>query len=184
MNLYHYYDKTIGPFKNLSDLPINEARRIMEHISRDNPESFCAKRSPDYMMYRLYYEEILRREFLKKGGIIKRHAPHYMVIGKNDFLSNWYTNSAYIEIPIENFDLRSVSFTYGDSHPTFSGKINDGKEYRGKLYTYDEILKIIDKYGLPQDWNADGNKGPERYVEAHIWTDDCVNDYIEAFYGK
>ena len=27
------------------------------------------------------------------------------------------------------------------------------------------------KYGLPQDWNPDGKYGPERYVEAHVWSD-------------
>ena len=45
-----------------------------------------------------------------------------------------------------------LSFTYGDSHPTFSEKIYDGKEYRKKLYTYKEILEVIDKYGLLQKW--------------------------------
>jgi hypothetical protein len=37
--------------------------------------------------------------------------------------------------------------------PAFSPTINDGKEYRKKLYTYEKILKIIEKYGLSQDWN-------------------------------
>lgn len=109
MNLYHYYDKTIGPFKSLSDIDDEEANRI---------------------------------------------------------------------IPIEEFDLKSISFTYGDSHPTFSERVQDGKEYRKKLYTYEEILKIIDKYGLPQVWNPDGRYGPERYVEAHIWTDDVIKRYL------
>jgi hypothetical protein len=54
----------------------------------------------------------------------------------------------------------------------------DGKEYRRKLYTYDEILKIIEKYGLPQDWNDDGTFGPERYIEAHVWSDDPIEKYI------
>ena len=70
-----------------------------------------------------------------------------------------------------DLDLSTVSFTYGDSHPTFSNRVNDGKEYRKKLYTYDEILEIIKKYGLPQEWNPDGKYGPERYVEAHVWSD-------------
>jgi hypothetical protein len=53
----------------------------------------------------------------------------------------------------------------------------DGKEYRKKLYTYDEILKLIKKYGLPQDWNDDGRYGPERYIEAHIWNDEIIDKY-------
>ncbi|MCL2285207.1 MAG: hypothetical protein FWC32_02460 [Firmicutes bacterium] len=45
-------------------------------------------------------------------------------------------------------------------------------------HAYEEILKIIDKYGLPQHWNNDGAHGPERYVEAHIWCDETINRYI------
>ena len=111
------------------------------------------------MQARIHYEEILRTEFEKKGGILKRKSPHYMVVEHSPWLSTWFENSAFIKIPIEEFDLRTISFTYGDSHPTFSDRINDGKEYRKKLYTYEEILGIIDKYGLPQDWNDDGRYG-------------------------
>lgn len=75
--------------------------------------------------------------------------------------------------------LRTVSFTYGDSHPTFSPwpRDDDWKEYRRQLYTYDEIPEVIDKYGLPQDWNDDGKFGPERYIEAHIWGDEVIDRY-------
>lgn len=37
-----------------------------------------------------------------------------------------FHNSAYIRIPIQEFDVRTISFTYGDSHPAFSGRVNDG----------------------------------------------------------
>ncbi|MDE6210314.1 MAG: hypothetical protein K2M73_11660 [Lachnospiraceae bacterium] len=178
MNLYHYYDSMVGPFKNLSDIPIEEANKILREIAENKPDVQCAKRQTDYMENRLYYENILRTEFLKKGGLIKRKAPHYMVLEKSPWLSTWFENCAFIKIPIEKFDLRTVSFTYGDSHPTFSTKVNDGKEYRKKLYTYEEILKIIDKYGFPQDWNDDGKYGPERYIEAHIWSDDVIQEYV------
>ncbi len=64
-----------------------------------------------------------------------------------------------------------VSFTYGDSHPTFSDRVTDGKEYRKKLYIYPEILQIVDKYGFPQEWNSKDEYGSERYIEVHVWTD-------------
>ena len=82
-------------------------------------------------------------------------------------------------IDTADLDLSTVSFTYGDSHPTFSARVNDGKEYRKKLYTYDEILGVIEKSGLPQDWNPNGKYGPERYVEAHVWSDRGIKDGIE-----
>ena len=180
MYLYHYYDKMIGPFKNLSDLNSEEANQILREIAASKPEVQCAKRHPGYMKDRVYYENILRIEFEKKGGLITRKVPHYMVVEHSPWLSTWFENSTFIKIPIEEFDLRTVSFTYGDSHPTFSDRVNDGKEYRKKLYTYEEILEIIEKYGLPQDWNDDGKYGPERYIEAHIWSDDVIGKYLEG----
>ncbi len=143
MYLYHYYDKTTGPFRNLSDLSIDEANQILQEIAITKPDVQCAKRQKDYMNARVYYEDILRNEFQKKGGVIQRKNPHYMVVEHSPWLSGWFENSSYIKIPIEEFDLRTISFTYGDSHPTFSNRVNDGKEYRKKLYTYDEILEII-----------------------------------------
>lgn len=179
MYLYHYYDSKIGPFVSLSDLPPDEAEAVLAAIKRDRPHVQSAKRQPSYIEDRRHYEEILKAEFLKKGGIIRRSAPHYMVVEHSPWLSTWFDNPASLRIPAEEFDLRTVSFTYGDSHPTFSPRprADDWKEYRRKLYTYEEILDIIEKYGLPQDWNDDGAQGPERYVEAHIWADEPIDRY-------
>lgn len=177
MLLYHYYDSAIGPFRNLSDLTDEDADRVMQQIRRQKSNTFCAKRKADYMKLRRYYESILREEFRKKGGMIERQAPHYMVVGACPWLASWYENSAFICIPVTEFDPGTISFTYGDSHPTFSEKITDGKEYRKKIYTYEEILRLIDKYGYPQEWNSDGAYGPERYIEAHIWSDTVIEKY-------
>lgn len=178
MYLYHYFDKMTGPFKNLSDLSLENANKVLQEIALTKPNVQCAQRHADYMKARYYYENILRSEFKKKGGLISRKSPHYMVVEHSPWLSTWFENSSFIKMPIEEFDLRTISFTYGDSHPTFSERVNDGKEYRKKLYTYDEILKVIEKYGLPQEWNDDGKYGPERYIEAHIWSDETIRAYI------
>ena len=80
------------------------------------------------MELRHYYEDILRCEFMKKGGNIQREIPHYMVVEHSPWLASWFENSAFIKISIEEFDKSTISFTYGDSHPTFSSRVNDGKE--------------------------------------------------------
>lgn len=175
--LYHYYDKTTGPFVNLSDLTVDEAKSVLDTIKRAKPNTQSAQRHDQYVEYRRNCENIIRSEFAKKGGIINRISPHYLVIGHSPWLSTWFDNSAFIKISIDEFDIRTISFTYGDSMPTFSSRVNDDKEYRKKLYTYDEILKIIEKYGFPQDWNDDGRYGPERYIEAHVWSDETINRY-------
>lgn len=179
MYLYHYYNEAVGPFVNLSELENEEANRILQKIKKESPLVLCAQRDQDYMIRRHMYEDIIRKEFIKKGGTVERNVPHYMVVEYSPWLSTWYENSAFIKIPIESFNLSTISFTYGDSHPTFSPypREDDWKEYRRKLYTYDEILAIIDKYGLPQDWNNCGEFGPERYVEAQIWSDETIAKY-------
>lgn len=177
MYLYHYYDKTKVPFLNLSDLPVEQANEMLDDIRKRKPDTQAAKRQIDYMEKRLYYEGILREEFLKKGGVIKRSSPHYMTVEHSPWLSTWFQPCGIIKIPIEEFDLATISFTYGDSHPTFSPRVQDGKEYRKKLYMYDEILDLIERYGLPQQWNDDGKYGPERYIEAHVWSDETIKKY-------
>ena len=177
MYLYHYYDKRSGPFKSLTALPAEQRNLILEKIKSERPESMCAKRDLEYIEKRIRCEAILKKEFIAKGGIVEIDSPHYMVVEHSPWLSTWYEEGDFLKIPIEEFDVRKISFTYGDSMPTFSPLVNDGKEYRKQVYTYEEILQIINKYGLPQDWNDDGAHGPERYIEAHIWTDEPVLSY-------
>ncbi len=177
ITLYHYFDGSIGPFVNLSDIPLEEAKAVLRSIKESKPNSQSAARDPEYVEHRRNCERMLRAAFAEKCGVIQRESPHYMVVEHSPWLSTWFENGAFVRIPIEEFDLRTVSFTYGDSMPTFSNRINDNKEYRKRVYTYDEILTLIAKYGLPQDWNGDGRHGPERYIEAHIWSDETISKY-------
>ncbi len=180
MYLYHYFDKRTGPFKSLTSVSKEEAQKVMEQIKQERPNSQCASRHDKYVQYRHNCEAILRREFAAKGGIMEIENPHYMVVEHSPWLSTWFEQCDFLKIPVEEFDLRTVSFTYGDSMPTFSDSVNDGKEYRKKLYTYDEILQVIEKYGLPQDWNDDGAHGPERYIEVHVWSDETIKKYLKC----
>ena len=102
MFLYHYYDRDVGPFRNLSDLSVDAATDLLDKIRREKPNTMCAKRQKSYVQDRLYYEKILREEFIRKGGQVVRKAPHYMVVESSPWLSSWYDNMAYIKIPIEN----------------------------------------------------------------------------------
>lgn len=180
MDLYHYYDGSGTPFRNLSELSVDDANDVLNKIKADKPQSQSAQRNEKYVVYRRNCVKILRSEFIKKCGKIARTPPHYMVVEHSPWLSTWYDNCCFVKIPIEEFDVSTLSFTYGDSMPTFSNAINDGREYRRTLYTYDEILKIIEKYGLPQDWNNDGKYGSERYIEVQVWSDETIQKYISG----
>jgi hypothetical protein len=101
-------------------------------------------------------EQIAREIFLFKGGKPIRTVPQYMVVEECEWLM----------------------------FPTFSPIVTDGKEYRKQVYTYDEILELIKKYGLPQEWNKDGKYGPERYIEVRVWSDEPLSIYYRTTDGK
>jgi len=172
----HYFDRSSGPFRSLSALPLETARRILAKIKSDN-RVFAAHRFDGYLERRLELEQIVRAYFVAKGGKPRLESPHYMVWEACPWLATWYLEAEVIAIPLAEFDPLTVSFTYGDSFPTFSPRVQDGKEYRNTVYTLDEIQSIIARYGLPQVWNADGSHGPERYIEAHVWSDVPIRQY-------
>ncbi|MDR0898392.1 MAG: hypothetical protein LBN04_11130 [Oscillospiraceae bacterium] len=170
MYLYHYYDAATGPFMNLSDLTPDEAEAVQAELARQG-KGFAAQRDAGYLARRRELEQLARRLFIAKGGRPVRNVPHYMVVGECPWLATWYADGRFVKIPIEAFDLRTVSFTYGDMFPTFSPQVADGAEYRGQVYTYEEILRVIAKYGLPQErWT--GAFGQAAYVEAQVWGDE------------
>lgn len=166
--LYHYYDESTGPFQNLSDLSPAEAEIVLSSI-RLQDKGFASKRSTDYLDIRRDLESKARELFILKGGRPIRNHPHYMTLGECPWLLEWYPSGKVLQIAIMEFEPDTISFTYGDLFPTM--RYFDGKPYRNQLYTVNEIFQIIGQFGLPQNWNAKGDKGPERYIEVQVWDD-------------
>lgn len=174
--IYHYYEKSVGPFVSLSGLPLNKAQGILDRLISEN-KTFAAKRNETYLAKRCGLEQTVRQLFIAKGGKPQRDTPHYFVIGECSWLETWFQNPAYIKIPFKNLDTQTVSFTYGDTFPTFSERIPDKPEYWGKVYIYEEIAELIDRLGLPQEkWDTPVFAQPA-YVEVQLWTDDPIKEY-------
>ncbi len=177
-HFYHYYEKRRGPFRNLSDLPLDDAQGVLDAI-KAHSKVMAAQRFPGYLERRQELEQTARRIFTSKGGKPVRTVPHYMVVGACDWLQSWYEEGAYVCLPCAAFRPEVVSFSYGDLFPTFSDRVTDGREYRRQVYTLAEISALIDKYGLPQHWNQDGAHGPERYIEVQVWDDAPLRGYLD-----
>lgn len=175
IDLYHYYEEEQGPFKNLSSLEMNEAEELLQKI-RNKKETFASKRPLDYLRVRKELENKARELFILKGGKPRNVYPHYMTWGACEWIKDWYRNGKLIKIPVTEFLEDDISFTYGDLFPTM--RYQDGREYRGEVYTKTEMMELIQRYGLPQEWNKEGMKGPERYIEVQIWNDEIINKYI------
>ena len=170
--LFHYYEAKKGPFLNLSDLPLDEAEQILNEIRQDK-RLFASQRPADYLNIRRTLEAQVRALFIQKGGKPRRSPPHYMAVGACPWLKQWYLEGAEIQLSLAQFEADIISFTYGDTFPAM--RYQDGKPYRGQVYTLAELPTLIRTYGLPQDWNADGQIGPERYIEAQIWHEAPLN---------
>ena len=173
--LSHYYERARGPFVNLSDLPPDEADSILESIRRKGV-GFASQRASDYLPIRRELETRVRTLFRQKGGDPLRERPHYMILGACSWVKEWYVDGREVRIPLAAFDPTRVSFTYGDTFPAM--RFQDGKPYRGQVYTLTELPDLIRLYGLPQEWNPTGEHGPDRYIEAQIWDDDPLRPYL------
>jgi hypothetical protein len=169
--LYHYFERSTGPFRNLSKLSVDEAEKVLNQLKNEG-KAFASKRSDDYLVIRRNLEYQAREIFRSKGGKPRNHTPHYMTLGACPWIREWYREGDELKIHIGKFHPETISFTYGDLFPAM--RFQDGKPYRGQVYTKDEIKFIIEQYGYPQEWNPDGSKGPERYIEVQIWDDELL----------
>ena len=173
-HLYHYYEKNKPPFRTLTALPFEEAKAVVctwedgRTGGGDGPidEAWVN----DFLHLRYERDELLREKFISIGGKPIRTAPVYFTLGANEEIKTWFKEPEWIKIPINEFDLDAVSFTYGDSFTVFSPLLYTGEEWHGKVFLYDEILKIIDKYDFPKEPNL-------IFVEAHVWSDEVLNKY-------
>ncbi len=169
--LTHYYEAGSGPFRSLSDLLLPEAERVQEQICRAG-NRFASQRSAGYLLVRRGLEERIRALLIAKGGCPLRARPHYFILGDCPWLLSWYIDGRTLHLPLQRITPSAISFTYGDSFPAM--RYQDGRPYRGQVYTLSELPDLVAQYGLPQDWNPDGKRGPERYIEAQVWEDDFL----------
>ena len=173
--LSHYFEAAIGPFVNLSDLPLIEAETQLTQI-RQLGETFASQRSADYLTIRRDLENRVRQIFIQKGGLPTRERPHYMILGACPWLLGWYRHGRELRLPLEKFPSAVVSFTYGDTFPAL--RYQDGKPYRGQVYRLEELPDLVLQFDLPQNWNPYGEHGPDRYIEAQIWDDAPLRAYL------
>lgn len=176
MKFYRYFYDIKEPFSKITDIDSSDEQEYLNFINN----KFLASRTYniDYIKKRIATEEEMRAQFIAKGGKPKLKHPNYMVLENCDY---WFydVKNMFASMVLDSslFPRDVVSFTYGDSIPTFDDTFLDGREYRKTVYTIDEIKVLIDKYSLPQLWNENGKYGPENYIEVQIWSDEVFLNY-------
>jgi len=180
--LYHYFDRTRGPFRSLTALPFRKAKALLRKLQYDDLPD------PNWFLKRRYADEkAVREQFIAIGGKPVRAAPIYCTLGPNEGMKTWFDHLGIIKIPIGGFGLDTVSFTYGDMFAVFNPALDTGEEWWGKVYRYEEITALISTYGWPEDLVYDMKnrvfpKGKPinqylKYVEAQVWSDEVLDRY-------
>jgi hypothetical protein len=178
MKLYRYFSPSRDIFAGVSDLDFT---RFPDSAPYKGllPRNY----NQEYISRRLKTERELYNQFRAKGGKPQRLHPYYLTLGACD---EWFFGKKHcfgsLAFELSEFDENTISFTYGDSIPTFMEEYDDGKEYRKKVYTFREIKELIRRYGLPQEWNPMEEYGPENYIEAQIWSDTPIVLYRPCGY--
>ena len=183
MYLHHYFNKEKGPFRSISELSDKEAQetwhKMASYLVRKddgeyNPDDFH-EMIVNRHSKRCRLESDLRRMFIRKGGDAPKNYPYYLILSKDnmidDALLKFYENGDFVSIPVSDMDMNTVSFTYGDSYAQYYNSEFD-KEQHDLVYTYDEILAVIEKQGWVKK-NANG----WGFIEAQLWSDTQINKY-------
>lgn len=167
---YFYLNHEKDIFSNLTQLEYDTADEYLTYVRE---HKLAVKSYNEYYLRRRFNtEKLLHEQFVHKGGKPCIKHPYYFTLGKCD---EWFYDRkgafGCIELLLEELDVDVISFTYGDSVPTFMEEFQDGKEYRSQVYTFAEIKNLIDKYGMPNVWNTFETFGPENYIEVQVWSD-------------
>ena len=182
MYLQHYFNSGNGPFLSISDLSADEAFKAFHKMIRFLTERDGGVYNPndpkwnfvrDRHKRRCNLESEMRRLFIEKNGIALRQYPYYLILCPCDIkdkgLFTFYENPKYISIPVEDLDMNTISFTYGDSFVEYYDS-NTKKEMI--VYTYDEILEVVKENGWVRK-----NENDWGFVEAHLWSDEQISKY-------
>ena len=172
MKCYRYFTLGKDIFAGIFDLYINSDDDITQY-HEILPRSYDL----NYIKRRMETEQKLFSLFKDKGGKPQKNHPYYLTLGNCD---RWFFGERHcfgsLIFNLDEFDPDTISFTYGDSIPTFMDEFDDGKEYRRQVYTLSEIKELIRTYGYPQEWNPLAEQGPENYIEVQVWSDDPIID--------
>ena len=186
--LTYYYRSGTEPFRSLSALSDIEAIRIMEDLYVQHKENILFERFNDpvqYLRSRRQTEQWVRTEFIAKGGQPQEVFPISMVLGSSKWIEEHAPDPdahAEIRAPLSLFTESDVSFTYPDSMVSLWFLMDKPVEYyqpayHGKIFTISEILSIVEKNGLPEQWDMKLSDNIGSYIEAQVWNHRPLFEY-------
>jgi hypothetical protein len=183
MLLTHYYDRADRPFQSLSALSDQDALEKISILQQRQGLVYRRFNNPEnYLKLRRETEIWLRNEFINKGGKPESNYPYYFVVDRSSWIESGYNGHFNkIEIPLKDFEPKQISFTYPDSMVSYWLQTQTCKnyyrdEYHGRVFSMDEILKLIDRFGISdRDWQLQTDRKYDLFIEAQIWNIESID---------
>ncbi len=183
--LVHYYLPHRNPFQNLSDLNPIQKKHIVQTLNKEHKNGLMKRAFPKwYFEQRAEAEKNLKKAAIKLGENTNRNSPHYFCLGRSIGMEYVYNNNyKKIVVPLRDINC-NIYFSIGDTLWTFAKSKNPkqkwkNKWYQGKLYNYEETIKIIKDIKLDLGSKESLNSNNVFNIEALIWSDDEIKNILK-----
>ncbi len=162
----HYYYPGTDPWKNIMNLPEEEAFRTAKELAAAHPETTSFYRFADFQNYyprRKKADAYVRDTFIRLGGNPRLQHPYSFVLSESEYLKDWFDSSDRIVLDLSDIPDDQISFTIGDSCALFTQGL--------------ELVVLTKKMLLEQVRACDGlvdvflkkALGRYQYVEVQLW---------------
>ncbi len=164
--IVHYYYPGTDPWKNIMNLPEEEAFRTAKELAAAHPETTSFYRCADFQNYysrRKMADAYVRDTFIRLGGNPRLQHPYSFVLSESEYLKDWFDSSDRIVLDLSDIPDDQISFTIGDSCALFTQGL--------------ELVVLTKKMLLEQVRACDGlvdvflkkALGRYQYVEVQLW---------------
>lgn len=161
----HYYFPGTDPWKNIMNLPEEEAFKVAAELASEHPDTTSFGRFADFENYypnRKRADEYVREAFIKLGGKPKLDHPYSFVLMECEYLRDWFDTSEKILFDLDDIPDDQISFTLGDS----CALLIHGET--PAVLTKSMLLEAIGKAGSTDRYFKE-NLGRYAYVEVQLW---------------
>lgn len=161
----HYCYPGTDPWKNIMNLPEDEAFRLAGELAKEHPETTSFYRFADFSNYypkRKTAEAFVRERFTELGGKPELEHPFCFVLGESEYLEKWFSDGEKLTIALDVIPDEQISFTLGDS----CAQVFKGQE--PVVLTKAELLAGISECGSVEEF-CERNLGGFGYVEVQVW---------------
>ena len=161
----HYYYPGTDPWKNIMNLPEEEAFAMAANLAATHPDITSFGRFADFENYypnRKKADEYVRDIFIRLGGKPKLQHPYSFTLMECEYLRKWFDSSEKIVFDLSDIPDEQVSFTLGDS----CALIVHGEE--PVVLTKEMLLDSIRNSGSVNAFLKQ-SLGKYAYVEVQLW---------------